>query len=422
MAILTNPPAKSSIYKPVMWQAGITTTEAEVQNAVVTVSDASGTLQTFRLPWRTKTGPTAGDYFYIFDIDIQSILQDIMLPNLSGLSTTLDDVDSSGSEDLDESFFRNQVNISVTYEYVDAATNQITDLGITDVGSEILCLAVTFRQSYNGGAWFSFMEDLFLSNGTNIAKLFTDCVETDICRDDTAIAGFCYNNTAGPTTNCIVVETDDGGKDCYYLSTSTKYAKFATGCGQFDALPWLRGNPVTALTKSYIVYPAYTDGDGYFIQTHKAIKYNIIPKNEKRYLRLVWLNNWGNMDSISFVGGVSKIRKESVITSERPLDFVPGNNGQNIQQRGKYLSDISQSYGYHVQRTYFKNEYAALLNSLFSSPEVYIVEKDPDTGASYMIPVVITDRSEAEYQNGNKWYVNMDFRLWAANDLITQKL
>ena len=416
-------------YRPVKFQATFTVPDPViVENAVVTILNFGVAIGPPIRYKATRSEPSVfpGATAFIFEIDIQKYIQDILGPN-KDLTSTFPPASTIGSIENEEMF--GLFSISVTYEVISLATGLLEPtFGIVDVSNQFYVYSIA-RQSTA-----PFFEEMLLTDYVgspilNPSSFLTKSSRTlTVCEDDQAFLSIVQPNIFVPLNGFRIELFDANGASLDFGLGETGNPAFSnmqtmnTGFNSLAAQTYVDGAPNWAnpLIASYTISFGYlflVGGPAYvFFNQTELFTYEIKGKCcGLRELRLHWMNLLGGSDSYTF-----KSQKDLILstTSDRSQAALPWTIGSltphNASDVGNFKIKSEGSTAFQLTSQFLTNTEATWLSELLMSPKVY-AELNGE-----LIPVIIEDTQQSISRDQGK--IKFEVIATLANEFIIQRI
>lgn len=380
MSVLYNPAfTPTSMYRPVQWVLQAVSANP-VEIAIAEVYIGGALIDTIK---KSPLSVSAPNYFFAFDV--QDVIQRIKAP-LSTAKTTVFDDNLNAAFNSKNADCYGDIYLSVTYLYRDPTTNQLTDLGVTDVTATAEAILST-RQQWETMSLTDYICVLassageFLTNQPQPYRITTT--------ENLFLTFLPYQSNAFQVvtfdSNLATIDTGVAS-----LLSSTTYAPQTLGVGltQLAGVTWISGSVTT--TNPNIAGYIITIGQwvGTFIANSVPHIYNITSNCGDRQFRIHFLNRLGGGDAYTFNN--KKTRKESAKSSTAQKALTWGfttTDAHYIYNRGKFKFDAQGERSYVLESQIYDEDTAEWLAELIQSPETYL--ETPEG----LLPILIEDAS-----------------------------
>jgi len=193
------------------------------------------------------------------------------------------------------------------------------------------------------------------------------------------------------------------------LTSSNLYHRldFGVGTRNLDALFGINWN-----NTNYDYYTITYLESG--ITASETLKYKLSsecsPYNRSEWIRVVWLNRQGGWDYFTFTRDVKKV----VSIKRDEYERTPAWD-YNIGDRGNKIFATMAEEIFTIQSNWITEKEAQWLETLMTSPEVYILDVDDNapTGGDYKLPIII---------QGNNYEVKTTMRDKIFNFVLNYKM
>ena len=416
MPFITQPPSNPvSAYRPVLFQTFVfaPTFIDEVVNAVVTITDVDTSAQIAQ--YRLQPVSDLGGVLFSFDIDVQQALQDYLQPNSQTKSDSAPNADGQAYFNLDTGLYVN-FTVTITYEYIDVATGLLTDIGLTDITTQLTATAATRQHDEVMN-----LDNYVLTLGAPLERLLTNSTATqNIQLEESATVSFIGRDFGANilalrvrTFDAAGVVIDDGTVN---ISTPlSDFYQFTCGCGPNE----IRNITFTAGSVN-IDNPSV---DSYTVQITTALNvpvselktYKLKSVCEDSELRLHFLNALGGFDAYTFSN--TKVQSINVTgtTAQKPIGWSNTPPQNTLSDKGTFSLEKTASTKFELESLDLEPSTALWLKELLYSVEGYI-----ETSQGLQ-PVVIEDVVQiVETKTGNRQLVKYNLVAVLANDKIIQ--
>lgn len=395
----------TSAYRPVKWRTAVGTALAvEIAQIEVFINGVSAAT------FNKSPIEVIASFTYVFDIDVQSIVRDALEP----FSASVPPVFGQDNQPYLGLLVGTQasVNISVTYLYRDVATNQLTDLGITDVSSSI-DVNITTRQ-HNENQELTEFEPLFLD--TDKRFLTNAPNPKDICLDQNEWLTFYAD--AGANEIRVRHYDSTGGllqEGTFFVDTSSQneFQSIGVGASNINAVTWDTGNvTISNLTDYYTIELIGLLSEPY-LELRRYDIANCCPNDT----RLHFLNRLGGADAYNFKRTLNSELNVKGSQGQKALNWdVFAATPHNVRDTGAFTFYTEQKTTYEVQTGYLQEDEAKYVTEIATSTKVY---RETNEG---LIPVTVLDatyRTRTDERSGIR-LVQLVLKVQEANDVISQ--
>lgn len=386
MAIVVSPPIDAmSSSRPVIWVASIVT-GADIEYAQVKLYDATGTLLvTFQQPIQVVL------VAYIFVINIQTQLSNILAPNSQNLTSVFAENPQNAHVVLNSDCYKG-VYIEVEYFYR-TPSNTILNLGVTDTSNVVSVFAAT-RQQYE-----PYLLDQYLPTfGFGYKPLSKRPFGKAKVSGEN---GFFLSLIMNDSLNALRVTTYD--KDGVVIEEGLKFLPVdadspfwqitvGLGLAQLAAITWdFDGITVTGdERKALIQFVAAIPLGGSYIFTENTREFiNYSPTGcEVDNIQVHFLNSLGGADSYEFPHN----EYERTYTVERELGQKPSSYNALIptyfsySDKGRFVQNVKALTRYSFEITE-ADAIIEWLSELSYSPEAYIALRNYQQ--SFLMAVIL---------------------------------
>jgi len=395
----------TSAYRPVKWRLAVGTPLAvEVAQVEVFINGVS------TATFNKSPIEVIAAFTYVFDIDIQSIVRDALEP----FSTSVPPVFGQNNQPYLGLLTGTQasVNISVTYLYRDVTTNQLTDLGITDISPNV-DVNITTRQHTDDQALTEF-EPLFLDTDKRFLTNAHNPKETCLGQNE----WLTFYADAG--ANEIRVTTFDvtGGQlqqGTFFVDTSAQneFQSIGVGANNLNAVTWDTGNvTISNLVSFYTVELIGLLGEPYL----EIRRYNVVNCCDNN-TRIHFLNRLGGADAYNFRRTLNSDFDVKTTTGSKALEWdVFAATPHNVRDNGAFTYYTEQKTTYEIQTGYLQEDEAKYVTEIATSTKTY---RETDNG---LIPCIVnpkTYRTKTDDRSGIR-LVQLVFEVQDSNDVISQ--
>lgn len=436
-------------YRPVTTRVTLTIAEsaesraAFVENSKVTVYWNDVEVGVMRVDWNSRTELTAGNWEYIYDVDVQRWAQNEMLPKRGAVSGVfgvmgekrLGDYSSDASGEV-------RFEISFFYRDDDNLLKLLSEPP-EGFGNDAL-VTVPFALPQNVDSLL-YGDGLYIyQNSGDVIRFLTDMPDSGISVDidDNAWLSFIHNgdfstlnayrvrlyNSAGSVIDSKIMKLD-----VFITEDKERIVTFGSGVVQInDAVGnadfWNQsvGLSIDYSVAYYLIDVGYADSGilGLFESRSEVLRYNIRKVGEARSFRVHFLNRFGMADAFTF--DCKRERRLNVRSSigKKSLDWnmnsgVVAISGQHsASDYGKFRFDVKSNVAYDLEVIGIDDSVRLWLEGLNDSVETYFEDKD----VGKLIRVNIEDVSNDLVEDSEDFATDFRLTVSFSNDVIKQRL
>lgn len=445
-------PASDNIvmaYRPVSTRVTLTIAESAepragfIEMMKCTVKWNGVEVAEFRKDWWSRIETTPTNWEYIYDLDVQRLVQNELLPRRGLKSGTFGDVGVKrlGDFPVDGS---GDVIVDVDFYYRDDDNLLKLLPGGAFTNNEMVCVPFALPQNqqqylYGDGLYvYAVANDVvnWLSNmpseGVNIAL------------DDNAWASFIHNGNFNHINGYRVRIYNSGGfeidvktmKYDEFLGNDKRLITVGVGVVQInDAVTdvdwWYEstapdGDLIGAEVDHYLVDFGFIDGvglDGNFDSHSNSLRFNVRSVGESRSFRIHFLNRFGAGEAYTFdckrvrKTGVSSKRAKKSLSWDMSGAKVAVSEQHNVEDYGEYRIGIKSGVVYDLESKGLSDEKRRWLEELDDTIEAYYEDKE----SGVLVRLVINDSGFIEVEDSDEFEMKMKLSVSMSNDVIRQR-
>lgn len=438
-------------YRPVMNRVTATIAEATLPRApyiehVEAQVKLNGTLvATIRKDWYSRIEITATNWEYKWDVDVQRVVQDFLLPNRGVKSKVFGEMGEKRiGEYPEDATVDVEVDIYIFYRDVD---NLLKDAGGGPFnGNLAVCVPFALpnyitQGLYGDGKW------VWWSSGNTI-NLLTNIPSTGapVSINDNGWLAWIHNgdftemnayrlriySTAGTLVETKIMVYDEFTGDDE-LDDEKKILSIGSGPVQLNKTTevsdwWFEfGGPdnvyILATHGYYLIDVGLSDtagSPGNFASVSNSVRYNMGPVGEKRSFRIHFLNRFGMAEAYTF--DCIRRRKKSVTSSKGrkslgwDTDKFATWEEHNPEDYGQFRFGIDSDIIYELESKPLNDDEAKWLEELTDTVEAYWEDQDNNV----LRRVVIQDVSEIITEDSEEFQLKLFLNVMLSNSIIRQ--
>lgn len=443
-------------YRPVSTRITLTLIEASFPRAAFIEAARcevywNGVLvATVRKDWFVRDEIVSGSWEYQYDVDVQRIAQNYLLPNRGVKSGTFGEMGVKRIGDYPGDA-TGEIYFDVEFYYRDDDNLLKIVPGGPDTNQVMVCVPFTlpnnkYQLLYGDGLYVYWLGGDVVKCLTNIPS---EGVEIDLGDngwlsyihhgDFTEVNGYRlrmydYNGSLLDTKNMNygLFTGDD------LLADEERIVTIGSGVVQlndatddedwewaFNGVP--DGVQITYAVDYYLIDFGYIDPlglDGNFSARSESVRYNVRKVGEMRAFRVHFMNRFGAADAYTF--DCKRMRKVSVSSSKgkKSLDwnmnggFVAVSGQHNVEDYGGFRFDVESGVLYELESGILSDEKRRWLEELDDTVEAYLEDKDEGV----LTRINVEDVGVVPVEDSEDFGVVMKLSVSLSNNVIRQRL